>query len=123
MEYGWTLSYVRFILQQYTVYSSLFVIALDHNNAMRELAKFDYSAWKMLGGNLQVPFPKLNEFSTVITRPSGQYDALAYMINYWLKNDLHASWEKLASAVEKCGDAVRANTIRENVGIAPAAGT
>ena len=122
-DYGWILYYVCFIVIMFILFLVSCCTALDHTNAMRELSRFDLSAWRMLGGTLQVPFFKLNEFANFIAgRPTGQYDALAYTVDYWLKNDLHASWDKLASAVEKCGDAVRASSIRENMGIAPTAG-
>ena len=77
----------------------------------------------MLGSSLQVPFHKLNEFASVTSgKPTGQHEALTYVINHWLNNDLRASWEKLALAVEECGDALGANTIRQNMGITLTAG-
>ena len=119
---GSSITYVYFVIM-FILFLDSCCIALDHTNAMRELSRFDRSTWRMLGGSLEVPFFKLNEFASFIAgRPTGQYDALAYTVDYWLNNDLDASWDKLASAVEKCGDAVRASSIRENVGIAPTAG-
>ena len=41
------------------------------------------------------------------------------MINYWLENDKDKSWLKLAGAVQTCGDAILADTIRSKYGTLP----
>ena len=72
---------------------------------MKLLRGFDNSAWRVLGTNLQVPHSKLNEIAADIAgRPHGQCEALSHVVDYWLKNDLERPSEKLAMAVEACGD-------------------
>ena len=93
---------------------------LTVNTAIRELSEFDNSNWSKLGINLGVPQHQRNSIAANIAgKPHGQGEALTSVLDFWLRNDLEASWEKLASAVEECSDVVLANKIRISVGITP----
>ena len=90
---------------------------LTVNNVVKELNGFDSSKWKDLGLQVDVPNSKLSTIATnVAGKADAQKEALISTVDYWLRNDLTASWEKLATAVEKCDYAVLANKIR-SVGI------
>ena len=93
---------------------------LEFHSVMKQLSNFDPTSWRDLGTKLQLPPHKLNAIAAGIAgKPHGQNEALTNVVDFWLKNDLEASWEKLAMAVEECGDAVRARNIREDVGLIP----
>ena len=93
---------------------------LTVNSAIRELSEFGSSNWSQLGLSLDVPQRQLNVIATNIAgKPHGQGEALTSVLDHWLRNDLEASWEKLASAVEMSSGVVLANKIRISVGIAP----
>ena len=88
------------------------------NNVVKKLSGFDSSKWKDLGVQADVPHSQLSTIATnVAGRADAQKEALSSTVDYWLRNDLTASWEKLATAVEKCDHAVLANKIRRSVGI------
>ena len=86
---------------------------------INQLQTFDVTCWRYLGEKLKVvPKRKLNEIAAEIAgRPHGQRHALSDVIDFWLKNDLSATWEKLAKAVEDCEDKTTAQKIRKHAGI------
>ena len=91
---------------------------LTVNNVVKELSGFDSSKWRYLGLQVDVPYDQLSTIATnVAGKADAQKEALLSTVDYWLRNDLTASWEKLATAVEKCDYAVLANEIRRSVGI------
>ena len=91
---------------------------LTVNNVVKELNGFDSSKWKDLGLQVDVPNSKLSTIATnVAGKADAQEEALISTVDYWLRNDEYASWEKLATAVEKCDYAVLANKIRRRVRI------
>ena len=93
---------------------------LTVNTAIRELSEFDNSNWSQLGINLGVPQHQRNSIAANIAgKPHGQGEALTSVLDFWLRNDLEASWEKLASAVEMSSGVVLANKIRISLGIPP----
>lgn len=91
---------------------------MDFFSVIRQLNNFDASYWRLLGTSLQVPPHRLNEITaTTAFKPHGQNEALTSVVDYWIKNDLTASWEKLAMAVEQCEDGIRAYNIRVYAGL------
>ena len=91
---------------------------LNVNNLAQKLSGFDSSKWRDLGLQVDVPHSRLSTIATnVAGRADAQKEALSSTVDYWLRNDLTASWEKLATAVEKCDHSVLANKIRGSVGI------
>ena len=102
----------------YTLYLTIASKELTVNNVVRELDGFDSSKWKNLGLRVDVPYDQLSTIATnVAGKADAQKEALISTVDYWLRNDEYASWEKLATAVEKCDYAVLANKIRRSVGI------
>ena len=98
--------------------SSRITRELTVNSAIGKLSEFDSSNWSNLGLNLGVPQRQRNVIAANIAgKPHGQGEALTSVLDHWLRNDLEASWEKLASAVEVCSGVVLANKIRISVGI------
>lgn len=95
-----------------------FVTALNFFNVRQQLHKFDPSYWRGLGEQLQVPGYKLNEIAAEIAgKPHGQQEALSKVLDFWLKNDLSATWQKLVKAVELCEDRDTARNIRSYANI------
>ena len=91
---------------------------LNVNNLVKKLSGFDSSKWRGLGLQVDVPHSQLSTIATnVAGRADAQKEALISTVDYWLRNDTNASWEKLATAVEKCDHTVLANKIRKSVGI------
>ena len=91
---------------------------LNVNNVVKELSGFDSSKWRDLGLQVDVSHSQLSTIATnVAGRADAQKEALISTVDCWLRNDMNASWEKLAIAVEKCDHAVHANKIRGSVGI------
>ena len=91
---------------------------LNVNNVVKELREFDNSKWRDLGLQVDVPHSQLSTIATnVAGKADAQKEALISTVDYWLRNDEYASWEKLATAVEKCDHAVLANKIRRRVRI------
>ena len=91
---------------------------LTVNNVVKELCEFDSSNWRDLGVQVDVPHSQLSTIATYVAgKADAQKEALTSTVDYWLRNDLAASWEKLATAVEKCDHAVLANKIRRIVRI------
>ena len=91
---------------------------LTVNNVVKELNGFDSSKWRDLGLQVDVPHDQLSTIATnVAGKADAQKEALLSTVDYWLRNDLTSSWEKLATAVQKCDYAVLANKIRKSVRI------
>ena len=59
---------------------------------------------------LDVPQGRLSTFEA--NRPNNADGVLMDVITYWIDNDGEASWERLATALEKCGHAVMAKKIQ-----------
>ena len=76
--------------------------------------KLPSSKARELGVFLNVPPARLEEFSH--NNPRDCKMMMQDVINHWLKNDNDISWMKLAGAVEACGHASLADTIRLNYG-------
>ena len=74
------------------------------------LSKRSFDSKGDLGLQVDVPYSQL---STIAINVAGRAEeALSSTVDHWLRNDLNASWEKLATAVEKCNHAILANKIR-----------
>ena len=81
---------------------------------MRALHEFPASEASELGVYLDLPLPRLKEF-----RDNNSKDCKKVMqdvINYWLEYGKDKSWVKLSGAVEACGHADLADTIRSKYG-------
>ena len=67
-----------------------------------------------LGVYLDIPPARLEEISH--NNPRDCKKVMQDVINYWLENDKEKSWMKLAGAVQTCGHAFLADTIRSEYG-------
>ena len=65
---------------------------------------------RKLGLLLDVPEGRIQTFIT--NYPHDADGVLMDVITYWIVNDGGASWDRLATALEKCGHAVMAKKIR-----------
>ena len=81
---------------------------------MRALHEFPASEANELGVYLDLPLPRLKEFSDNNSKDCKK--VMQDVINYWLENSKNKSWMKLAGAVEACGHAGLADTIRSKYG-------
>ena len=81
---------------------------------MRALCEFPASEASELGVYLDIPLPRLKEFKDNNSKYCKK--VMQDVINYWLENSKDKSWMKLAGAVEACGHAGLADTIRSNYG-------
>ena len=59
---------------------------------------------------LDIPQGRLSTFET--NHPNNADRVLMDVITYWIDNDGEASWDKLATALEKCEHAVMAKKIQ-----------
>ena len=76
--------------------------------------EFPSSKASDLGVYLGLPPARLDEISH--NNPRDCEKVLQDVISYWLENDKDKSWTKLAGAVQTCGHAVLADTIRSVYG-------
>ena len=81
---------------------------------MRALREFPANEASELGMYLDIPSPRLKEFSDNNSKDCKK--VMQDVINYWLENSKDKSWMKLAGAVEACGHAGLADTIRSKYG-------
>ena len=65
---------------------------------------------RKLGLLLDVPEGRIQTFIT--NHPHNADGVLIDVITYWIDNDREASWDRLATVLEKCGHAVMAKKIR-----------
>ena len=87
---------------------------LDQNltcgDIMQALHEFPSSKARELGMYLDLPLARLEEFSH--NNPRECRMMMQDVISHWLEVDKDKSWMKLAGAVEACGHAGLADTIR-----------
>ena len=100
-------SLLYFFIDQPTV-----SIPLKSNSVMNFLIEeyFPAGEARKLGLLLDVPAGRIQTFIT--NRPHNADGVLMDVITYWNDNDGEASWDRLATALEKCGHAVMAKKIR-----------
>ena len=78
------------------------------------LREFPASEARELGLHLDLPPARLQEFSH--NNPRDCKTTMQDIVSHWLEVDKHKSWIKLAGAVEACGQAGLADTIRSKYG-------
>ena len=81
------------------------------NSFLQFLIKEHFPAGKarQLGVFLDVPQERLDTFA--VNNPNNADGVLMDVITYWIDNDGEASWDRLATALEKCGHAVIAKKV------------
>ena len=76
---------------------------------------FDNSCWWMLGLRLGLKNSALQGIAADHggnSRPNAQTHALTDILSRWMRQDVQASWEKLVTALKKCGHTVIANQLK-----------
>ena len=86
-------------------------IPLKFNSVMKFLIEeyFPAGEARKLGLLLGVPAGRIQTFIT--NRPHNADGELMDVITYWNDNDGEASWDRLATALKKCGHAVMAKKV------------
>ena len=86
-------------------------LPLEANKVIRFLKEERFSASKarQLGVFLDVPQEQFHTF--IVNHPNNADGVLMDVITYWIDNDREASWDRLATALKKCGHAVMAKKV------------
>ena len=105
---------------KFVVVVMLYNLAIaDLSTVTKELCKFNKANWEVLGRELGLGEPVLEQISADFEQ-KGVSECLVQILKHWLRRnyDEHdvkpPTWNNLANAVEKAGDAALAGAIREH---------
>ena len=72
-----------------------------------------FSSWQSLGSELNVPLDTRRQLRYEAIASGDHNQALEECLDYWVKNNPNASWEKLIEAVERTDEKEASRKMRE----------